>query len=226
VTGPDGAGGDPQDGQSDETAPDEPSDGTVPDGEPVEGWPAPIRGVTESIVATLGPNDLYNHAALGLHAGEPITATTWGNTRTRRNFDRQTEVYVQFSPDPVDFVAAALSIHETDGPILERSPAWSRVTVEKIDREEREGTICRTWRLDPIEGGVRQRTVPVTNRGYGAVVEATVAASRLDVDTYDTAALHERLDYFAGIVERCGGLAERRAIGLLSDHVDWSNPER
>ena len=52
-------------------------------------WPVDLRGVTESIVATLGPNDRWNMAALGLHApddsGEPVTATTWGNTRTRRN---------------------------------------------------------------------------------------------------------------------------------------------
>jgi len=202
-----------------------PSQGIAAEGESVDGWPVIVRGVTESIVATLGPNERYNHAALGLHAGDPVTATTWGPTRTRRNFERQGEGYVQFSADPVDFVAAALSIHETDEPILERSAAWCHVRAERIDRTERGGTVRRTWRLDPTDAAVRGRTVPTTNRGYGAVIEATVAASRLDVDAYDTARLRDRLDYFHDVVDTCGGPAERRAMELLVELVDWA-PER
>jgi hypothetical protein len=69
-----------------------------------EDWLVELRGVTESIVATLGPNGRWNLAALGLFAGEPVTSRTWGNTRTRRNFHREGEGYVQFTRDPVDFV--------------------------------------------------------------------------------------------------------------------------
>jgi hypothetical protein len=203
-----------------------PSDGTAPGGESIEGWPAPVRGVTESIVATLGPNERYNHAALGLHAGEPVTAVTWGNTRTRRNFERQGTGYVQLTPDPIDFVAAAVSIHETDAPILDRSAAWCRVRVEQIDREERGETVCRTWQLDPIDAAVRRRSVPTTNRGYGAVIEATVAASRLDVDAYDTDTLCDRLTYFEDVVETCGGPAEKAAMDRLATLTDWHDAER
>jgi hypothetical protein len=202
-----------------------PSDGTPPDGETVEGWPASPRGVTESIVATLGPNDLYNHAALGLHAGDPVTAVTWGNTRTRRNFERQEEAYVQFSPDPVDFVAAALSIHETEAPILDRTAAWCRVRVEQIDREERGGTVRRSWRLEPLEAAIRDRSVPTTNRGYGAVIEATVAASRLDVDAYDTQTLRNRLAYYEEVVETCGSATEQAAMSRLTELVPWTDIE-
>ncbi len=45
------------------------------------GWPVELRGVTETVVATLGPNEKWNMAALGLHAPEsPASrhATTWG----------------------------------------------------------------------------------------------------------------------------------------------------
>jgi len=55
-----------------------------------DGWPVALRGVTESIVTTLGPNDRWNVAALGLHApddpSDPVTARTYGRTRTWRNF--------------------------------------------------------------------------------------------------------------------------------------------
>lgn len=202
-----------------------PSDGISPDGESVEGWPAALRGVTESIVATLGPNELYNQAALGVHAGEPVTAVTWGNTRTRRNFERQESGYVQFSTDPVDFVAAALSVHETEAPVLRRSAAWCRVIVEQVDREERGGTVCRTWELDPVEAAVRERSVPTTNRAHGAVIEATVAASRLDVDAYDTQKLRDRLAYYEEVVETCGGPAEQAAMSRLRELVAWPTSE-
>ena len=44
------------------------------------------------------------------------------------------------------------------------------------------------------------------------MIEATVAASRLDVPSYDTERLRDRLEYFTGVAERAGGRAERRAI--------------
>ena len=47
------------------------------------GWPLELRGVTEAVVTTRGPNDRWNLAALGLFAGDPVTARTWGRTRTQ-----------------------------------------------------------------------------------------------------------------------------------------------
>jgi hypothetical protein len=61
--------------------------------------------------------------------------------------------------------------------------------------------------------------VPTTNRGYYAVIEATVAASRLDAPGYDEAALRERIDYFAGVIERCGGEREREALERFRAHT-------
>jgi len=46
-------------------------------------WPVELRGVTESLVTTLGPNDRWNVAVPGLHApddaADPVKARTWGN---------------------------------------------------------------------------------------------------------------------------------------------------
>ncbi|MFQ3320770.1 MAG: hypothetical protein ACI80F_002857, partial [Natronomonas sp.] len=95
-------------------------------------WPVELRGVTESVVTTLGPNDRWNVAALGLFAGGPVVARTWGRTRTWRNFRERGEGYVQFTRDPVDFVEAACSVREEDDPILDSADAWARVTAEAI----------------------------------------------------------------------------------------------
>jgi hypothetical protein len=180
-------------------------------------WPVELRGVTESVVTTLGPNDLWNAAALGLHAGDPVTARTWGNTRTRRNFHRRGGGVVQFVDDPVVFAEAALSIHEVAEPVLDAACAWVEVEVEQAGAGEERGTRWADWKLQPVDSGVERRVVPTINRGFAAVVEATVAASRLGVEGYDDDELRARLDWLADVVERCGGAREREAMALVRD---------
>ncbi|CCQ32801.1 hypothetical protein HLRTI_000779 [Halorhabdus tiamatea SARL4B] len=183
-------------------------------------WPVELRGITESVVTTLGPDGSYNVAALGLSAGDPVTATTWGQTRTRRNFEREGEGYVQFTRDPVDFVEAALTVWEADEPILPTADAWAKVAVEHREADTEDGTEWVEWTLEPIESAVERETVPTTNRGYAAVIEATVAASRLDVPAYDDDRLAARLAYFAAVIERCGGEREQVAWERLETTVD------
>jgi hypothetical protein len=185
-------------------------------------WPVALRGVTESVVATLGPNDRWNQAALGLHASDdPVTATTWGRTRTRGNFERRGEGVIQFTTDPREFVDAALDVTETDEPVRTGAAAWVEVDARRVDEGNEEGTEWVRWALTPTSSSVRARTVPTINRGFYAVVDATVAASRLDVPAYDTETLLDRLAYFADTVERCGGPAEREAFARIDDLTGW-----
>ena len=193
--------------------------------EPSATWPVELRGVTESVVATLGPNDCWNVAALGLFAGDPVTARTWGQTRTWRNFSAHRPAYVQFTRDPVDFVDAACSIREEDEPVLASADAWARVEVDAVDEGVEDGTSWVEWALRPVESGVERRVVPTTNRGYYAVVEATIAASRIGVSGYDTDELRARLAYFESVVERCGGPREHEAINRLREHRNRMDSE-
>ena len=191
----------------------------------VSGWPVTLRGVTESVVTTEGPDGRWNLAALGLLADESgddpgVTARTYGRTRTRQNFEARGEGYVQFTRDPVDFTEAALAVREECDPLLASADAWARVEVAEVSATEEGGTSVVTWALDPVDTGVERETVPTTNRGFGAVVEVTVAASRLDVDAYDQEVLGERLRYFADVVETCGGPREREALARARDLVD------
>ncbi|MCU4973270.1 DUF447 family protein [Halobacteria archaeon AArc-m2/3/4] len=212
-----------------------------------ESWPVTLEGVTETVVTTLGPNGRWNAAALGLFAGEvghgdedghderddenagtqrPITATTWGNTRTRRNFHRTGEGYVQFTVDPLAFVDAALSITELEtDPILESTNAWVRVSVDRVDAGTENGTEWERWELTPLESRVLERRVPTVSRGFGAVVEATVAASRLDVAGYDDERLLERLAYCESVVERAGSDREREAIERVRTYSAWGESD-
>jgi len=186
-------------------------------------WPVELRGVTESVVTTLGPNELWNVAALGLHEPDDegrVTATTWGRTRTWRNFGERGEGYVQFTRDPMDFAEAALSVREESVPVLDSADAWVRVSVERLDDGEEGGTQWVEWALVPEESRVERRLVPTVNRGQAAVVEATVAASRLDVPAYDREAMLDRLRYFESVVETAGSERERAAFDRVRELVD------
>ncbi|MFC3477014.1 DUF447 domain-containing protein [Halobacterium litoreum] len=195
---------------------------TDPDGKRAD-WPVELRGVTETVVATRGPNDRWNLAALGVHApadGGPATATTFGNTRTRRNFHREGGGYVQFVDDPVVFADAALSISESEESVVEGATAWARVDAEQTGSEADGDTRLEHWALRPVESDVVRESPFAVNRGFYAVVETTVAASRLGVDGYDTETLRERLRYFADVARNCGGDREREAIERVREHAD------
>jgi len=189
-------------------------------------WPVDLRGVTESVVATLGPNGLWNMAALGLHApdepSEPVEATTWGNTRTKRNFHRQGGGVVQFTADPREFVDAAVTIREESDPVLPNADAWVEIEAESVDSGTEGDTEWERWELRPTAAGTIEASRPLTiNRGFYAVVDATVAASRLDVPAFDTDRLVDRLRYFEETVEKCGGPWEREAFETLSRETGW-----
>src|SRR5699024_7286101 len=147
---------------------------------------------------------------------DPVTARTWGNTRTRRNFDARGEGYVQFTRDPVDFVEAACSIREEETPILDSTDAWVRVSVARTGSGDDGGTRWGHSTLSPGESSV-DCDVPTVNRGLYADIEATVAASRLDVPGYDTTELRERIAHGADVVDRCGRDADPAALERIEE---------
>lgn len=187
-------------------------------------WPIDLEGVTETVVTTRGPEGRWNAAALGVHGGSPVTARTWGHTRTRQNFERRGSGYVQFLADPEVFVDAALGISEHEEPILDATAAWTQVTVDRVTDGTEAGTSWVDWALYPEETTVSTRTVPRLRRGTAAVVEASVAASRLDVGAFDRETLSDRLDFFAEVVQRCGDDAEKRAMARIHSLSGW-DPE-
>lgn len=188
-------------------------------------WPVELDGVTETVVTTLGPNELWNVAALGVHEpdspDEPARARTWGRTRTWRNFTERGEGVVQFLADPLTFAEAAVTIREEDEPVLDTADAWVRVEVEKVASGDSGGTQWVDWHLSPTESVVVDGGVRTLDRATLAVVDATVAASRLDVPDYDTDELLDRLAYFDDVVERAGGDRARAAFDVIDEATEW-----
>lgn len=209
----------------------DPSAGVEPAEPEIGGWPVGLAGVTETIVATRGPDGAWNQAALGIEPADAASveagttsaglAHTFGRTRTRRNFTAGRAAYVQFTVDPVDFVEAALGDFETDAPILEATGAWAEVDPVEQSRHTDRGTSIVAWSLRPRGSRVRAQSVPTLSRGRSAVVEGTVAASRLDVEGYDDGALLERLQRLEAVVERTGDARSQAAFDRIDDLAHW-----
>ncbi len=189
-----------------------------PDG---HGWPVTLRGVTETVIATPNADGSWNQAAFGVHAGEPPWGRTWGETTTHQNLGRDKTGVLQFPTDPVAVVTAALDAYVTDGPVLTTAAAWVTVEASTRKRGTDGGTAWTEWALTPAAHGVRKRAVPTLRRARTAVIEAAVAASRLDVEAYDRDRLETVLERTATLVERTGTERERAAIDRIAALTDW-----
>ncbi len=193
-----------------------------------DAWPRAFDGIIESVIATEEPDGQWNLAALGLHAPEdhqpsdPLSARTWGNTRTRGNLDRGSAAHVQLVDDPVDFVSAALDRWEREEPVLPSAAASTTITAQRRESGTERGVSWVDWELRPQRSRIYRQVVPALSRGSVAVVEMTIAASRLGVPGYDADVLFDRLDEYARIALRCGGSRERRAVRRVADVSDWS----
>lgn len=188
-------------------------------------WPIETDALVESVTTTTQPDGSWAVAALGIRPAEDgRTARTWGRTRTSRNLSRTGRAHVQFVTDPVVFARAALEPWSRDEPLLPEAAACVEVEATRIETGRDGGTAWTDWSLRPVRSEVRERAVPAPSRGVAAVIEMTIAASRLDVRAYDSDRLHERLSYHAEVARRCGGTAEREAAELIEGYVDEGVP--
>jgi len=190
-----------------------------PDG---QGWPVTFNGVTETVIATPNDNGSWNQAAFGVHAGDPPWGRSWGKTTTHQNLVRAGTGVIQYPTDPVAIVEAALGTYVTDGPVLTTAAGWVTIEATIQDRGTDGGTAWTEWALTPKAYGIRERTIPTLRRAQTAVIEAAVAASRLDVDAYNRRQLEATLKRATTTVDRTGTEREQAAIDRIIALTSWN----
>ena len=185
-------------------------------------WPTAICGITETVITTRGPNGRWNAAALGLHRDAArVTAQTYGRTRTWRNLRADGRGVINLITDPLQFVRAALSVYEPPEPVLSGTAAVIEVTAAATREWSEDETQMTLWELEPAWVRIREWWLPTYRRGRTAVIDATVAASRLDVPGEDPAALCDELRRCAAIVERTGSPTDRAAFEKIDALTGW-----
>jgi hypothetical protein len=177
------------------------------------------EGISEIILTTISPDGVPNAAPMGLHRkGGRLFARIY-NSKTLDNLLSKPIAAANIVDNPVLFVQSALSDTEferfefIDGfPLLKDALGW--IVFECTCKK---GGNISVVELSPVKGKITARKLQPINRGFNAVIEAAILATRYVV-------LKEQkyldcIEYYNSIVKKCGGEREKNAMGLLYELI-------
>ena len=174
------------------------------------------EGINEVIGITIA--DWVNTAPLGIIVDDDVRVRLFENHT--REFVRKTGIlYINVIHDPVVFVIAAFEdlpenfFESLNPPIIKNALSWIKFKADL------KGSHAY---LEPVDGGVLRRECRAVNRGFNAVIEATVHATRYVISGSED--LRKRIEYYGRIVGRCGGKREKEAYRILMRYLNQKFP--
>lgn len=177
------------------------------------------EGISEVIVTTMSKDGVPNAAPIGLHCKDGKLFFRLFDSKTLDNILAQSVACVNIVDEPVLFVRSALSDIEPDAfeliegfPVLKDALAWIRFDCQC----KKVGKIS-VVELTPVNGEVIRSTVKPVNRGFNAVIEASVDATRYVI--FKEKKYLERIGDFDKLVRKCGGAQEKEAMRLLYELI-------
>ncbi len=169
-------------------------------------------GINEVIGITFG--EWINTAPLGIVVEEDEIFVRLYENHTRSFVERSGRLFANVIHDPLIFVKASFEdlgeeyFESLDPPIIKGALSWMEFEAKL------EGNIAR---LTFLRGGVVRREIRAVNRGFNAVIEALVYATRytsLKREEFKKKALE-----YKGIVEKCGSEREKEAFKLMERYL-------
>ncbi|MCX9085028.1 MAG: DUF447 family protein [Candidatus Methanoperedens sp.] len=171
------------------------------------------------IFTTISYDGAPNAAPIGLHMKDEKIFARIYNSKSLDNIVAKKKAAANIIYDPFLFVESALSDIQPDNfehggrfPVLKEAMGWII-----FDCRVRKGETISFVELSPVEAQIKHRQMKPINRGFNAVIEATVEATRYVV-LKDTKYL-DRIEYYDTIVRKCGGLREKEAMKLLFELI-------
>ncbi len=175
------------------------------------------EGISEVIFTTISPEGVPNAAPMGLHRkGKKLFARIY-NSKTLDNILSKPALAANIADDPVLFVQSALSDLEPERfeivegfLILKDALGWILFNCRC-----KEGGKISVVELYPVKGKIINKKLQPINRGFNAVIEASIHATR-----YVVMKEQKQLNcirYYNTIVKKCGGEREKEAMRLLMD---------
>lgn len=177
------------------------------------------EGISEVIFTTLSPEGAPNAAPIGLHRkGSRLFARIY-SSKTLDNIMGKPVAAANIVYDPILFAQSSLSdiepekFESVDGfPVLKDALGWILFDC-RCKKSENVSVV----EISPIKGKINHRKVQPINRGFNAVIEASIHATR-----YVVLKEQKYLDcikYYNTIVKKCGGVREREAMKLLYELI-------
>ena len=181
------------------------------------------EGISEVIFTTISPDGVPNAAPIGLHLkGGTLFARIY-NSKTLENIMSKRMAVANITEDPLLFVQSALSDIEfekfefVDGfPVLLQANAWILFKCRCKNGEK-----TSVVELSPVKGKINTLKIKPVNRGFNAVIEATVHATRFVL--HKEKKLIEQIHYNNTIVKKCGSSKDKEAMRLLFEMLRLEN---
>jgi hypothetical protein len=171
------------------------------------------------IFTTISPDGMPNVAPIGLHRNNGRLFARIYESRTLENILSRNMAAANIVDDPVLFVQASLSDIEPERfefvegfPVLKDALGWLI-----FDCRCKKGEKISVVELSSIKGKINSRKIHPVNRGFNAVIEASIHATRyvlLKEQKY-----LDRIEYYDTIVQKCGGAREKEAMRLLFELI-------
>ena len=177
-------------------------------------------GINEVIATTR-----YNAAPMGIICrDDKIRMVCFTGSHTAENIARDRWIVANILHDPVMYVRTAFTDLPKDA-FYEEDVKGTRM-CRLADAEayiafsaiiEQRGNESMSVRLIPLAEKVVTCRPHAVNRGFAAVIEATVHATRYRISRSED--LKKLIDYNTSIVRKCGGTRELEALDLLETYL-------
>lgn len=174
-----------------------------------------VEGINEVIGTTR-----LNAAPMGVIRRDRCSLVLFRGSRTASNVERDGWFVANIANDPVLYVESAFSdiaperfVEIEAGGIAMQRLDSAEAYVAFAATVERSTEDRLLVALEPLGEEVIRSVVRPVNRGFNAVIEATVHATRY-IRTHDPQ-LKALIDHAATLIQRCGGPREWEALGML-----------
>ncbi|OFV68123.1 MAG: protein containing DUF447 [Candidatus Syntrophoarchaeum caldarius] len=180
-------------------------------------------GIWEVVATTRSENGVTNASPIGLRCTqENLTVSLYSPSRTLENVLETGYIGVNILHDPLIFVHAAMGDLDSsyfgmlDGfPVIRSAQGWIIFETRFLEH-----TDTYRFELTPIAMHKNLDMIHPVNRGFNALIEALIIATRYRITPESKReALQKDIDFYAAIVQKCGGEKEREAMELLNAYL-------
>jgi hypothetical protein len=172
-------------------------------------------GITEVIVTTVSLNGVPNAAPMGIvRHGDRIFIRMYRDTTTFRNIAETGYMIANFTTDAGVYVISAFRdlapeyFQFEEGILPPRLKGVSGYVFFKCQVDD-------VVLLEPVSYKVAKCTPPAFNRGFAAVLEATIVGTRLHLYKGDEG--KKKIREFEAVVKKCGSIKDIKAMKKLKE---------
>ncbi|MEA1945239.1 MAG: DUF447 family protein [Euryarchaeota archaeon] len=179
-----------------------------------------LDGISEVIATTASESGIPNAAPIGIiRNDDTLWMRLFPGSHTRRNAIETGEITANIVHDPVVYVEYTFEDPDPDVfeypdgmscPVLKHSDAWVLFFCQQ--------STGNVFKLTPVSGMIRDKPLLCINRGFNAVIESLVHATRYRLNR-DARKL-DLIEHYDQIVQTCGGLREKEAMMKLKEIIE------